>query len=137
MKDLKLPSYVHKAAVGLHKVVEDRWSEAEYSQILAQDGKDLQLYDLRESVEIPFLYDPLRTTRNRQFCITKRRYMGWAPPAAKPRDRICILFGRQVPYVVRSRGKEYMFMGEAYIHGIINGKALKMKDIDLETIFLC
>ena len=67
----------------------------------------------RADIEPAFSRDLFRIARNRQFCTTKKRYTGWCPFNAKHRDRICILFGGQIPYVVRKEGKGYRLLGEA------------------------
>ncbi|KAL9634531.1 MAG: hypothetical protein Q9204_002962 [Flavoplaca sp. TL-2023a] len=91
---------------------------------------------LRAKISQTFRYDFLRVARNREFCITKKRYMGWCPFETKPGDRICILFGGQTPYIVRKQGAGYRLLGEAYIHGVMNGEVLGMADIKIETIRL-
>ena len=40
-------------------------------------------------------------------------------------DEICLLFGGEVPYVVRDRGGFYQFIGECYCYGIMNGEAIQ------------
>jgi len=50
-----------------------------------------------------FWYDILRVARNGVFCLTKNGNIGWAPLGAKKGDQICILFGGQVPFVVRAK----------------------------------
>ena len=67
--------------------------------------------------------DVLRMARNRRFCTTKKGYVGWAPPGAQKGDQVCILLGGQVPYVVRPVKGGYKYLGEAYIHGVMNGEA--------------
>ncbi|KAL8968186.1 MAG: hypothetical protein Q9183_002580 [Haloplaca sp. 2 TL-2023] len=91
---------------------------------------------LRAKISQAFRYDFFRVARNRKFCITKKRYMGWCPFHAKPGDRICILFGGQTPYIVRKEARGYRLLGEAYIHGAMNSEVLDMADIKIETIRL-
>ena len=112
--------------------------DSEFTHQATPDEEDTPgaSYDMRRRTELAFWYDLLQTARNRQFCVTRKGYMGWAPPTAKPGDCICIFFGGQVPYVVRPNGKEYEFLGEAYIHGIMNGEALSMEGIKMETFCL-
>ena len=90
----------------------------------------------KDMVAKAFWYDMLRAGKNRQFCVTKKGYMGWAPPAAAVGDRICVLFGGQVPYVVRRQKEGYKFLGESYIHGMMNGEVLNMPGIKIEKISL-
>jgi hypothetical protein len=69
---------------------------------------------------------------DRKFCATKRRYLGWVPGAAAPGDIICIFLGAKAPYILRPDENDsnyYKFIGETYIHGIMQGEALKWDDI--------
>ncbi|KAI3322975.1 hypothetical protein HD806DRAFT_94651 [Xylariaceae sp. AK1471] len=60
------------------------------------------------------------------FCGTRRRYVGFVPGLAKMGDRICLLDGGRVPFLLRpEEGGMYSLVGEAYIHGIMQGQALK------------
>lgn len=76
-----------------------------------------------------FERDLRHIAQNRQFCTTKKRYMGWVPPRAQKGDKIYILFGGQVPYVLRPLGPKdgkYEFVGEAYLHGLMDGEGVRI-----------
>jgi len=67
-------------------------------------------------------------TTGRKFCATEGRYLGWVPGDAAPGDIICILLGAETPYILRpdeNDSKYYKLVGETYIHGIMQGEALK------------
>jgi hypothetical protein len=50
-----------------------------------------------------------------------------APQAARAGDRICVLIGGEVPFIIRSTGREtYELVGECYVDGIMDGEALEM-----------
>ena len=105
------------------------------TQSEARSAKDSR-FCIQDRVEKMFWYDMLPIAKNRQFAVTKKGYMGWVPPHAQKGDKVCLLFGGQVPYIIRPQGKEYRFLGEAYIHGIMNGEALQWDGIRMETIAL-
>lgn len=63
-------------------------------------------------------------TKNRVLFQTSRGYVGLGPLISKPGDIICILFGGNVPYVLRPKDGYYQFVGECYIHDIMNGEAV-------------
>jgi hypothetical protein len=44
----------------------------------------------------------------------------------KPGDVVCVLFGGGTPYVLRptATADEYLFLGSAYIHGIMDGEVI-------------
>ena len=95
--------------------------------------------ELRNQIDKAFWYDFVRVARDRQFCVTRDGYMGWVPPAARVGDRICLLVGGQVPYVVRPHSKKrghWEFVGEAYVHGVMMGEGLRKPGVKRETIRL-
>jgi len=61
----------------------------------------------------------------RRFFISEKGYMGLAPITARAGDAICILFGGQVPFILRERDdSEHSMIGECYVHGIMDGEAI-------------
>ena len=66
--------------------------------------------------------------------------MGIVPAATSLGDLVCILFGGQVLYVLRSTGQDlYEFMGECYIHGLMDGEFFEQgaaQAINTETFSL-
>jgi hypothetical protein len=61
----------------------------------------------------------------RRFCTTENSRLGCVPTAAKEGDIICVLYGSEVPYILRRiEGGGYMVVGECYINGIMHGEAL-------------
>lgn len=52
--------------------------------------------------------------------------MGMAHFDIEEDDLICVLFGGQVPFVLRKSSPErYTFISECYIYGIMDGEAMK------------
>ncbi|KAH7361169.1 heterokaryon incompatibility protein-domain-containing protein [Pyrenochaeta sp. MPI-SDFR-AT-0127] len=59
----------------------------------------------------------------RSFVRSENAHMGLAPCSVKPEDEIWILQGAKIPFVLRRHHDDsYMLIGEAYIHGIMNGE---------------
>ena len=72
-------------------------------------------------------------------------YMGLAPPTAREGDIVVVLYGGNVPYIMRrAEDKDYMlrdeisggdalkawqFVGEAYVHGLMDGQALDIENV--------
>ena len=57
--------------------------------------------------------------------------MGLVPPNAKKGDLVCVLLGCNVPVILRHMDdskEEYLFIGEAYFQGIMDGEALEQVD---------
>lgn len=67
----------------------------------------------------------------KKLCITDRGYLGYVSSESQIGDKICIPFGSAAPYIVREN-KEGVFMlvGECYVHGIMDGEAMKERDME-------
>lgn len=59
----------------------------------------------------------------RRLIITSHELLGLGPDKTKRRDQICILYGCSVPVVLR---EYYNFIGECYVHGVMDGEAFEM-----------
>ncbi|PMD46045.1 HET-domain-containing protein [Hyaloscypha variabilis F] len=58
---------------------------------------------------------------------SKKGYIGLAPEFAAPGDTICVILGAIAPYVLRKvSGGGFELVGEAYVHGIMDGEAMDM-----------
>ena len=67
---------------------------------------------------------------------TKNGYLGLVPDSSKEEDLICIIFGCSVPIVLRKiEGRDgkshFYFIGECYVHEMMDGKA--MKEVEAEN----
>jgi hypothetical protein len=75
---------------------------------------------------------------SRRFCCTENGRLGCMPNRAEVGDMICIFLGAGVPYVIRPCGNDrYTFIGECYLHGVMDGEAMDMEDIKLQEFALC
>jgi hypothetical protein len=52
-------------------------------------------------------------------------YVGLGGNACKAGDVICVICGCSTPIILRGKENAFQLVGEAYIHGIMNGEALK------------
>ncbi|OBT67663.1 hypothetical protein VE03_03431 [Pseudogymnoascus sp. 23342-1-I1] len=64
---------------------------------------------------------------NRRLLITENGYIGLAPIRAQKGDRVCVLYGCSVPLVIREREGMVTLVGEAYVHGVMDGQAIDLK----------
>lgn len=76
----------------------------------------------------------------RRFIATKKGYIGFAPENCKKGDLAVVLAGGDVPYVLRREAtidplpntngspQCYTILGDAYIHGIMDGEAFEQLD---------
>ncbi|KAI0454258.1 heterokaryon incompatibility protein-domain-containing protein [Xylaria acuta] len=72
--------------------------------------------------------------RNRYLLRTRKGYLGLGP-ACRVGDLVCILFGGEVPFILRRKKGYFQFVGDAYVHGIMEGETMKNPDICKETQF--
>ncbi|TLD31155.1 hypothetical protein PspLS_02941 [Pyricularia sp. CBS 133598] len=89
-----------------------------------------------------------RALRNRRFAVTKQGYFGLVPHWTKAGDEVCMLNGCDVPYIIRRVGHggggqgvaesyRFHFLGECYIHGMMNEEVLTMEELELrELVFV-
>lgn len=68
----------------------------------------------------------LGPTRGRVMFASSTGFLGLAPHGTKEGDIVFVIRGADVPYVLRPRADAYELIGEAYVHGIMDGEALEM-----------
>jgi hypothetical protein len=63
----------------------------------------------------------------RRFCRTTMGQLGSMPKYSEVGDKICVFFGRNLPYVIRPYGNgRYRFIGDCYFHGLMYGEAMDL-----------
>jgi len=71
--------------------------------------------------------------------VTAKGYLGLGQEACKVGDTVCIFLGGEVPFVVRAEHYDeadgYQFLGECYVHGIMDGEAMN-ENCSLEQFLL-
>ena len=76
--------------------------------------------------------------KHRRFCLSREGRIGWVPIAARIGDIVSLLRGSPVPVIIRPswRRKSYLMIGQAYIHGIMDGEAVAGKEDQFQRIQL-
>ncbi|KAK0101813.1 hypothetical protein ONS95_006963 [Cadophora gregata] len=69
-----------------------------------------------------------RVCHRRSLFRTRKGYYGLGPAEIQRDDMVVVLFGGTTPYVLRPTDQGYWFVGECYVHGLMNGEALAMMD---------
>jgi hypothetical protein len=64
--------------------------------------------------------------RNRAFLVTEKGLYGFGPDLVKPGDRCCVLFGIDVPMILRPCGQCFQILGESYIPELMDGQIKDM-----------
>ena len=85
-----------------------------------------------DALVVKFVHRVQEVVLNRRLVNTEHGRLGLAPKRAKKSDLVCLLGGCSVPIVLRPQqdagtGEGYFqFIGECYIHGIMEGEALEL-----------
>jgi hypothetical protein len=70
------------------------------------------------------------TLQNRCFFATKGGLIGLGPCRTQPNDILAVIFGANMPLILRKDGDYHQLLGEAYVRGKMNGECLNE---ELET----
>lgn len=70
--------------------------------------------------------EAVRASNGSRMFITETGYVGFGPRCMRPGDVVCVLFGGGTQYVVRptAAADEYLFLGSAYVYGLMDGEAV-------------
>ncbi|KAF2110640.1 heterokaryon incompatibility protein-domain-containing protein [Lophiotrema nucula] len=120
----------------------DRWLKATYhvfasliNERLPQLRLDRKLEDyLQENMGVAweehrsFLHQHFKRMMGRCFCLTENGYMGLGAGFMTARDIIVVPYGCSTPIILRPEGRhgEFRYVGDVYIHGFMDGEALKL-----------
>ena len=80
----------------------------------------------------------LRMALHRNFCLSLEGRIGWVPRAAQTGDIISLMRGSPVPIIIRptQQKNSYLMIGQAYIHGVMDGEAVAGKEDQFQRIQL-
>jgi Heterokaryon incompatibility protein (HET) len=90
-------------------------AEWDYSQGSLAAGLDQQL-----------LHISCRYPQMRRLAWTENLYIGLTSHQAQVGDLIYVLFGGSMLYVLRPKGDDFLLVGECYLHGLMDGKAMDL-----------
>lgn len=90
-----------------------QWLRGEYN-------KEMMEYTVRQS---SFEASFSQWCQGRQLCLTRKGYLGWVPAASRVGDAVGLFAGCRIPYVLGwYGGDEYRVVGDAYLHGAMDGQ---------------
>ena len=103
--------------------------------LVGQDRNNLTAEERRRQSWM--LVDTKMMTFGRRLFETSRGFIGLGPAAAQIDDEICLLLGGQVWYVLRTRKDgHHEFIGECYVHGMMDGQACEDESFSIRDIVL-
>jgi hypothetical protein len=59
---------------------------------------------------------------------TENAVLGLGPQCMRAGDVVVVLHGGNTPYILRPKGDNYLFMGQAYVDDIMNGQLIEKLD---------
>ena len=62
--------------------------------------------------------------------------MGLVPEAAESGDKLLVVKGSRVMFVVYPYQEGYRLLGDAYIHGLMDGEACNLPNLEFQEITL-
>ncbi|KAH7377611.1 heterokaryon incompatibility protein-domain-containing protein [Pyrenochaeta sp. MPI-SDFR-AT-0127] len=79
----------------------------------------------------------------KRLCVTDKGYLVLCPKETEIQDHVCIIYGAETPYIVRSFNgndinpdKPNCLVGSCYVQGITNGELVSRRDISLVPQYL-
>lgn len=91
---------------------------------VVQAAVEKTTFEIDKGRLISCLKDAITGTLRRCLVITTIGQVGLAPRGTRCGDEVCILFGGDVPYIVRDHDDHHQFIGECYVQGIMDGEAV-------------
>jgi hypothetical protein len=67
-------------------------------------------------------------------CLTAKGFVGQVPTHTIQGDIVVIIMGAAIPFILYQSGRGYRLLGQAYIHGIMNGEAFESSTQLVEDI---
>lgn len=111
----------------VYELKKERLAKLDEIFALTKEGMFKLLNDTFESdrASKPLCSRMKEASVGRRLIISDNGYMGIVAPNTERGDLICILFGGEVPFILRAvEGGRYRLIGECYVHGIMDGEAL-------------
>lgn len=94
----------------------------------------MESFSRRVAYTWPLLPNIITKLRNRRLFITRSGRMGIGPSHMQEFDQVCILMGSDMPLILRDENEHHRFIGDSYVHGIMNGEALEQNETANSTL---
>ncbi|KAI0145096.1 hypothetical protein GGR57DRAFT_321038 [Xylariaceae sp. FL1272] len=85
--------------------------------------------ETEETMAIRLFYAACFPSHGNIFGVTERGYYCLLPPEAQQGDSVCIIYGNNVPIILRRRlSGDYENLGESYVNGLMQYKESQLRD---------
>ncbi len=114
----------------------------------ADDGLQVASFRRQDGGSWDGILDALLTmVANQAFFVTKSGYIGITATSVRPGDEVWVLLGGDTPFVLRPRAQaepeanpetpaERLLIGNAYVHGIMDGETMDRDDVVAQAVHL-
>jgi hypothetical protein len=119
------PYEPRQAARAFVEKLQDHWGTRGAEEI-QQDSKNM--------THINLLFDTMPGQQTHVFCTTESGYIGMVPQWSRVGDNICLIYGLDVPYVLRKVGEKLRLVGNSYFHGLMDGQGLDFSREDEDFV---
>lgn len=117
-------------ARGANTIWETEWDESSISNRMRNFLEFLneEEEDAAVTLETRLFYAACFPSHGHRFGITERGYYCLLPQEAKPADLVCIIYGNNVPILLRQHTSHYQNLGECYVNGLMHYDATVLGD---------
>lgn len=117
-------------ARGANTIWEPEWDESNIISRMRDFLEFLDEEDADETLEIRLFYAACFPAHGQRFGITERGYYCLLPQEAKRADLVCIVYGNNVPILLRRHVGHYQNLGECYVNGLMHYDASILGDCE-------
>jgi hypothetical protein len=94
-------------------------------RLFTLSSRDPETSVVHDSASLIFQEDAYHYCKQRRVFSTQNGSYGLGPQCMRIGDVVAVLFGGNTPYVLRPQGGQYLFMGQAYVDGIMQGQLVR------------
>ncbi|KAJ8118304.1 hypothetical protein OPT61_g689 [Boeremia exigua] len=118
----------------LFQLIDMSWNIALRTNLLEQYKEYIALSTEVQIEQREFEGSHASWTQGRLFGITERGMIGWVPVTSRVGDCVGLFAGCRVPFVLRGTGEGWKIVGDAYVHGAMEGEGQGLEG-DMLRIF--
>lgn len=108
--------------------LETGWAErqATYEALMSEEALGSVLENGRAAANLDAALYTFAVRR--KLCVRDNGQLGMTPILTRVGDKLCVIFGARVPYVIRpvEDSSSYQLIGECYLEGVMDGEAMQM-----------
>ena len=88
------------------------------------NSQRLQERSQKDNIDYGFIKWTTAHPTGRRLYVTREGRMGIGPLSLQPGDITCLFYGGSYVYSLRPEGTRFLFVGDGYLHGVMNGEGV-------------